>query len=394
MLSSFPLKKLLLPSRQPEPLLTLGIELIDEPGWMGGTLYLRNLVLCLAHLPASERPAVRLLGDPAMIAAFMRQWPIVKVFEETQTENNTVRFLSWLSLVKKKESRIDVVYPGFGAPPAGAITMHWIPDFQHRYLPHLFSKEEIMARDRSIEAIAKRPAVVVLSSNVAKDDFKRFYPDHRAIPHVWHFCSIIDTTSAPRKEVIRKYDLPDKYLYLPNQFWAHKNHITVLKALDTLRRQHGKIIPLVCTGMMQDRRNEAHVSGLLSFIESHDMKNQVHVLGLIDRNDQIEIFRHATAVIQPSLFEGWSTVVEDARAIGRPIFLSDIPVHREQSPEKCFFFSSESQNELADLLRDNWPVLSAGPDLSAEKVARELSSVRILESGRSFCKISAQAVLV
>lgn len=373
---------------------TLGIELIDEPEWMGGTLYLRNLVLCLAHLPASERPAVRLLGDPAMIAAFMRQWPILKVFEETQTENNTVRFLSWLSLVKKKESRIDVVYPGFGAPPAGAITMHWIPDFQHRYLPHLFSKEEIMARDRSIEAIAKQPAVVVLSSNVAKDDFNRFYPDHRAIPHVWHFCSIIDKMSAPRKDVIRKYDLPDKYLYLPNQFWAHKNHITVLKALDTLRRQYGKIIPLVCTGMMQDRRNEAHVSGLLSFIESHDMNRQVYLLGLIDRTDQIEIFRHAAAVIQPSLFEGWSTVVEDARAIGRPIFLSDIPVHREQSPDRCIYFSAKSDEEVAQLLFDIWDSLKPAPDLFAEQNARQELKVRILHSARIFCDIARAALKI
>lgn len=372
---------------------TLGIELIDNPEWIGGTLYLRNLALCLAHLPAEERPAVRLLGDSALITQFKRDYPLVNIFDEKK-DGITFRLLSSLRLLKKKEAGIDVVYPGFGAAPPGATTIHWIPDFQHRYLPQLFSKEEILARDRSIESIVVRPGVVVLSSNIAKADFERFYPDHCATPRVWHFCSVVDTSRPITNIPKLKYGLPEKYLYLPNQFWAHKNHLTVLKALDTLRRQYGKIIPLVCTGMMHDRRNEAHVSSLLSFLDSHNMKNQVHMLGLIDRTDQIEIFRHAAAVIQPSLFEGWSTVVEDARAIGRPIFLSDIPVHREQSPDRCIFFSAKSDEEVAQLLFDIWDSLKPAPDLVAEQNARQELKVRILHSARIFCDIARAALKI
>lgn len=372
--------------------LTIGIQLIDEPGWMGGTLYVRNLVICLGQLPEQERPYIRLFGAPEVVSSFLKEWGHLPFFVAGTDDSLSTRFSRFFGF-RHKEHAVDVIYPGFGPPMPGTVTVRWIPDFQHRYFPELFSADEIAARDHSIGEIAAESGIVVLSSEVAENDYRLFYPNHRAVPHVWHFCSIIDTMSAPSIETIKKYDLPDKYLYLPNQFWAHKNHITVFKALALLRKKYDMIIPLVCTGMMQDRRNEAHVSGLLSLIESHDMKSQVHMLGLIDRNDQIEIFRHAAAVVQPSLFEGWSTVVEDVRAVGRPIFLSDIPVHREQSPEKGFFFSPASHNELADLLRINWPILPAGPDLSAEKSARELLNVRILESARSFYKITREAVI-
>ena len=44
--------------------------------------------------------------------------------------------------------------------------------------------------------------------------------------------------------------------------------------------------------------------------------------------------RQSVAVLQPSLFEGWSTTVEEAKSIGKTILLSDIPVHREQAPPR------------------------------------------------------------
>ena len=102
-----------------------------------------------------------------------------------------------------------------------------------------------------------------------------------------------------------------------------------------------------------------HFSKILDFIEKEQLTGQVYLLGLIPRNDQIGIFRKAAAVIQPSCFEGWATVVEDSRAIGNPIFISDIPVHREQAPQSNLF-SPLSDSILADLLYNHWPSLLPG----------------------------------
>ncbi len=270
--------------------------------------------------------------------------------------------------------------------------MRWIPDFQHRYLPHLFSEEEVTIRDCSIKEIADKSGVVILSSEVAAKDFCRFYPGHLATPRVWHFCSLLDTTKSASYAAIGQYGLPEKYLYLPNQFWAHKNHITVFKALARLRHERGIEIPIVCTGAQSDRRNETHFSNLQQFIQEKDLTGQVHLLGLIERNDQIEVLRHAAAVIQPSLFEGWSTVVEDVRATGRPIFLSDIPVHREQNPPHCSYFNPESDEQLAEILACQWGTLRPGTDVRAESEARQDMETRTLNSAHVFCEIANMAL--
>lgn len=374
---------------------TIGIELIDDPNWMGGTLYLRNLALCLSRLPKAERPTIRLLGIPAAVATFVAEHPGVFSPREIYAQGPLQRLLRKIGLGSTPvDGGIDLVYPGFGVAAPCATTMRWIPDFQHRYLPHLFSSQEIAARDRSIGAIAEKPGTVVLSSKVAADDFHRFFPDHVATPRVWHFRSLLDLPSESEGAVLDvrlTHNLPQKYLYLPNQFWVHKNHITVLRALALLREREGLEIPLVCTGAQSDHRNAAHYESLLTFMRESGISAQVRLLGLLPRHEQIAVLRGAAAVVQPSLFEGWSTVVEDVRACGRPIFISDIPVHREQSPSRATYFSPEYAEQLSNLLRDAWQSLMPGPDLSAERKARENLEHLILASARSFVEIASEA---
>ena len=372
---------------KPPRKLTIGIELIDDPGWIGGMLYSRHLAICLSRLPESERPKVRLIGTPNVVSRFLNELGHLAKFESAANnlQRRLLRRVGW-------PENIDVVYPGYGRHIPGAVTVGWMGDFQHRYLPHFFSAEEIAAREKSLAKIAGKPGVAVLSSEVEAEDFRRFYPNHQATPRVWHFCSLLDTTKPTSHSSLEKHGLPEKYLYLPNQFWAHKNHVTVLKALVRLRREHGMIIPLVCTGAQMDYRNKAHFSSLVQFVKEQGLTDQIQMLGLIDRSEQIDVLRHAAVVVQPSLYEGWSTVVEDVRATGRPIFLSDIPVHREQNPENCAYFDPESDEQLALLLASQWNGLRVGPDSAAEERAREELDDRILRSGREFCDIARMAL--
>ncbi|MFS8050887.1 glycosyltransferase [Rhizobium sp. BR 314] len=369
--------------------LRIGIELISDPTWMGGVLYLQNLAICLSRLPVDERPHIELFGAPDVVGKFLT---------ENRLLDGSGRKAGLLPRIARKfgltiaEPAIDVVYPGFGREVEGAVTMRWIPDFQHRYLPHLFSADEIAARDRSIAELAAKPGVIVFSSEVAAADFRSFYPNHSATPRVWHFCSLLETSETNDEAIVENFGLPAKFLYLPNQFWAHKNHIAVLKALAHLKRDHGLLIPLVCTGAQSDRRNEGHFAGLLAFIKENGLTDQVKLLGLIDRRAQVEVFRQAAAIVQPSLFEGWSTVVEDTRAIGRPIFLSDLPVHREQDPTHCTYFDPHEPSDLAAKLASAWVGLVPGPNKASELEARRDMERRILDAGRVFQDITRQAL--
>lgn len=379
--------------------LTIGIELINNKAWMGGTIYLSNLAQCISRLPLHERPKVRLLGDPQMVSNVQKA---IALQAGTIAQNITSSSRGYLTgfslrgsfraLLSRLFRQPDILYPGFGFSIPGAKIIRWIPDFQHRYLPGLFSADEIQARDESIGKVASQEGIVILSSKVALRDFRLFYPDSIATPRVWSFHSLINLSKCTvADEVPSPLVLPEKYIYLPNQFWTHKNHKLVFTALNLLRHEHGITVHLVCTGLPSDSRAKDHYKNLLDFLRRNDLRDLVKLLGLLPRDQQIHVFRCCAAVVQPSLFEGWSTVVEDARAIGRPIFLSDIPVHREQMPDCPFFFDPHSPEDLAKLLASHWHHLPPGPDAEAEAAAQTSTEQLIQASARRFVSYCLEA---
>ena len=59
-------------------------------------------------------------------------------------------------------------------------------------------------------------------------------------------------------------------------------------------------------------------------------------------------------MINPSLFEGWSTSVEEAKSLDKRILLSNIPVHREQAPARGIYFDPQDAADLAFKLKQVW----------------------------------------
>lgn len=105
---------------------------------------------------------------------------------------------------------------------------------------------------------------------------------------------------------------------------------------------------------MEDNRNPQYIDELNKIIKKYELKINLLILGLIPREDQLGLIKGSVAVIQPSLFEGWSTVVEDAKSLRQNLVLSDIDVHFEQRLDNCIFFKRNDYLELAEILIGIW----------------------------------------
>jgi glycosyltransferase involved in cell wall biosynthesis len=246
----------------------------------------------------------------------------------------------------------------------------WIPDFQHVYLPEFFSEEERRSRDRGFRLLAQRCALILLSSQTALEHYRVFVPEYAHKGRLAPFPSIF-AFELSRGDVIatqHKFNLPAKFALVPNQFWRHKNHQVVVDALARLR-QRGICPRMVMTGLLNDYRdpNGDTVSQILQAIAAAGLADQITILGMVPDADLVNLMRSAAVVIQPSRFEGWSTVVQDSKALGRPLICSDLPVHREQAPESLGFFPCDEPGALADLLAATWPSLAPGPDVQSEE---------------------------
>ena len=123
-----------------------------------------------------------------------------------------------------------------------------------------------------------------------------------------------------------------------------------MKALKILKDE-GIDVLVVFSGNENDYRNKDYVANLKSFVDLNNLENNVNFLGFIPRDEQLFLMKHAKAVIQPSYFEGWSTVVEDIKAINNFVLLSNIEVHIEQMKDNRDFFYPNDPAELASLIK-------------------------------------------
>lgn len=327
-----------------------------DDNWIGGTYYILNIIRALKFLDDIDQPHVTIVHHHGsnIDAVKAIEYKFISIIEISLQLSIASRFFNkFASLIfGRRYFKLDVpgesVYPvNFNINTDNKYHYYfWIPDFQDRYLPQFFSEIELRKRLAFQNEVFKTSKPIVFSSQNALDDFNKFYPKNTNLKKVLSFVSIIAGQLPSEDKMAEKYKLSFPYFIVSNQFWKHKNHEVVLKAAKILKERE-VTFHVVFTGKEHDLRNPEHTNTLKEFVKNNNLEHQVSFLGFIERNDQLALMKFAMSVIQPSLFEGWSTVVEDSKALNQFILLSDIPLHREQIAENCEFFDPHNPIELA-----------------------------------------------
>jgi glycosyltransferase involved in cell wall biosynthesis len=373
--------------------------------WHGGRVYIENFVRVLSDPAVADRASVYVLTDGPV------DLPILRTLFRAAAVDGIFRPDFYPMLLKpmlmatlvdgagqvnmpaaqKLLAGADVVFPILHTDVNAPNGLHWIPDFQHKHLPDMFDTADLARRDRTFGIMTRERNFLLLSSRAAEADCKRFYPDMRAHTYVWPFSSSLDARMIDPGDVRAAFKLPAKFLFAPNQFWKHKDHATLFRAVK-IARDAGVEIVLACTGSAADYRHPQHYAQLQAYVNEAGLSQNVRFLGMVAHGVLGQLFRQAAAIVQPSRFEGWSTVVEDAKALGRPLIASDLPVHLEQmesAVSPMHFFKTGDADDLARHLIAQWNVLQSGPDMAAEAKALETRRARELGSAEQFLAIAA-----
>jgi glycosyltransferase involved in cell wall biosynthesis len=131
-----------------------------------------------------------------------------------------------------------------------------------------------------------------------------------------------------------------------------------------------------------DYRNLSYFPSLMKYAAECNVLENFRVLGQIPFDHLAGLMRHATAFINPSRFEGWSTSVEEAKSMGKQVVLSDIAVHREQAPDRSFFFPPDDPDALAGAMMAADDEFNGQRDAAMQDEARARFPQRQRECGR------------
>lgn len=245
----------------------------------------------------------------------------------------------------------DVVHFPFQQFEPTALPSLYNPhDLQHRHLPEFFSVSEVALRERIHSAACHGATAVAAESAAVKRDViaqygvaaDRVHVVPRGAPTVW---------APPPPEdrlptVIRDYGLPERFCLYPAQFWPHKNHLRLVESLALLRDRDGVCPHLVCTG------KHAHAySRVKRHVAELGLDQHVRFPGYLPAGDLRALYRIASFLVFPSLFEGGGFPVLEAFAEGTPVACSDVTSLPECGGDAVLLFDPTSVESIANAVR-------------------------------------------
>lgn len=333
--------------------------------WIGGVYYMQNLISAMNLLNDKEKPIVNVYSLEEKDVDNLRNitgYPYL-VYQKRQQpsfiENkiNRLHYMlapkcgKYIKAIHQEGLKGKFIFPIQYLPHADKdITLAWIPDFQELYYPQYFFKRELRERDKGHRIFFSSHIPLVLSSYAAKKDCLKFYPEYEHNIAVLHFAVKHPAFSDVDMEQLKaKFHIKGQYIFCANQFWKHKNHLFLFNAYKRLRDK-GFPYQLICSGQLKSYKDDEYTNSIREFLAKNHLEDDIKILGFIDRKEQLCLMKNSYAMVQPSLFEGWSTVVEDAKALNKFIFLSDLDVHKEQNPKNACFFDAKNEDDLVKKL--------------------------------------------
>lgn len=266
----------------------------------------------------------------------------------------------------------------------------WFGDFQYYHFPENFSFKNIILKKINIIFCTKHSTKIILSSNDSRNDLKKISIKayKKSVVNQFPFSLISKNKILSSKRIKKKYNIKNNFFYLPNQYFVHKNHIVVLKALRIiLDTKNNEKITIVSTGLNNDHRNNEHYESIKTFIKNKNLGSNYLYLGIVPYDDVQSLIYHSVALINPSKFEGWSSTVEQAKSMGKKIILSNIKVHKEQKPKRAQYFNKDDFLHLSKILEKTWHSYNKKFELEIVKKNYNLTKGKLIKYALDYQKI-------
>lgn len=344
-----------------------------DPNWLGGFYYKKYLITAL--LDDNQRNKILIYTDE------FSKSKITDEFKDLSVELRNIEisipkgfgkieilfrrffgFSLWTFLKLRIKNIIVFDYKPIGVLRNVKMSnrIYWIPDLQDRYLPQLFSKNELSKKNNRYKYLSKNANHIVFSSRDSCNSFLEFYPlaNRKGLQlSILNFAVFHKSTTVSNlSEVLKKYNIEkDKYFIISNQFMAHKNHKIIFDAIRYILSTSEILkFKIILTGNKYDPRNINYFKSLIDECFDDLLNDYIIFTGEIDREEQLYLLDNAVAVIQPSKFEGWNSTVEDVKCMNLNIICSGINVHFEQLADypNVVFFDINSSVNLAKIMMD------------------------------------------
>jgi len=255
-----------------------------------------------------------------------------------------------------KNNKIDFIYyltPGeYLTLDIPYITTIWDIGYKNvNHFPEVSSNYEYDKRDNQYTILLSRASLVAVESEAGKNDiifYFRIKPEKIVVIPLFpgNVIEQIVCKEEQNKWLNKKGLTTQSYLFYPAQFWAHKNHINLLKALAILKNKYRILFYLVFTG--SDKGNLQYVK---TKIKELGLEQQIQYWGLVSEQELSILYQNAFALVMPTFLGPTTMPVLEAIALSCPVICSNFDGHKEQLSNAALYFSPNNPYEIAENIK-------------------------------------------
>lgn len=227
-------------------------------------------------------------------------------------------------------------------------------DLQHRIQPEfpevsingVFEEREYLYSSALPNAVA-----VIADSQVGKEDIVNLYhitPDKIFVfPYLPPTYLNNNITLNKLNDIKSKYNLPDSYIFYPANFWHHKNHQLIIKAIAILKEKD-VLIHAVFVGSKMDKWDGFKKA--MDLARDLNVIDQVHYLGYVENEEMSALYKLSIGLVMPTFFGPSNIPYLEAFYLDCPVITSDIRGIREQVKDAAILVDPTSHEELANAI--------------------------------------------
>ncbi len=232
-----------------------------------------------------------------------------------------------------------------------------IPDLMHKYYPDFpeYSLKERLTRNVVYKNAAKHSVLTVVDDQRGVDDLNKYFKipkdKIRVVPYIppGYIYKHKDMDLKTAEDILARYSLPERFLFYPAQFWSHKNHVGLIRALKYIEQDFKTKIPLVLVGSPKES-----YSDIANFIKKLNMENQIIHLGYVSDIEIVALYKKSVSLVFPSLLGPTNIPPLEAMVLGTPVVCSNLFSMPEQVGDAGVLFDPNNIEDMAEKVYKIW----------------------------------------
>ncbi|HMB15169.1 MAG TPA: glycosyltransferase family 1 protein [Pelovirga sp.] len=221
--------------------------------------------------------------------------------------------------------------------------------YDGRRFPELADKRQLFYKKPNYANICRWAKALTVLSEIDKQQVMESYKLPAERIHVLPLTTPRYITEAlVPKDFDSRYSLPHKYFFYPAQFWEHKNHKNVLRAMAALKDEHDDL-KLVLVGSKKNAWDSVK-----EMIDELGLQDDVILPGYVPDADMPEFYRRARALIFASCCGPTNIPPLEALELGCPMALAEATSMPDRVGDAALVFHQDSVEQITTCMRQLW----------------------------------------